>query len=192
VEELVGEVDRKEIEIRDLQGQKIEMERSLAQQSVSLKNQFDVFLEQGRVQHLKEIDGIKHAQEEYILNINDGNMYQDTLLEKKLSNLKLKDANVEESNLRQSIPMLIKGTQVNSYRGFSEINQIHYDLSSGKDRLGEKIIELKATQSTIIQVEGWEKDHEGHHLGIPRFSIRKALTYHALIKQWDNEMVDAS
>lgn len=53
IEGLISEVEKKELYIKDLQNQKMDLETSTAWQLISLKTKFDALVEQERAQHSK-------------------------------------------------------------------------------------------------------------------------------------------
>lgn len=193
LEELAVKVDKRELQIRDLQNQKVDLENTIAQQSTNLKFQYDTLLEQEKAQHLKELDDIRSLQVQERSKIEDENSRQVAFLEQPLFELKINVGSIEEFRTKEiSVNNILKNPHTNFYHVLSEIQQIYYDISSANKKLDERITKLHASQEAIISVENQENEYEGHHLDIPRLSIMEFLTYHAMIEKWDNTTAYAS
>jgi hypothetical protein len=63
MDDLIAKVEKKELQIRDFQNQKMDLEASLDQQSITLKNKFDTLVEQENDQHSKELDDVRYSLE---------------------------------------------------------------------------------------------------------------------------------
>lgn len=85
-------MENREVQIKEFQNQKMELETSLYQQSISLKTHFDALIEEERHQNSKELDDLKFAMELERSQINNEYTEHVALLKQQLDDLRLKVA----------------------------------------------------------------------------------------------------
>lgn len=106
-----------------------------------MKTQFDIFIEQERAQHLKELDDIIYSRELEKYQINNDRASQITLLEKYLSDLKLIVVGIDEFKVEAiNVNNNLKDTQASFFQGLSKIQQIYYDLDNENYQLMERVM----------------------------------------------------